>query len=487
MVSMANPDRLTGLDASFLHLERGGAHMHIGSCMVFDGPAPPYEDFVAHVASRLDQVPRYRQRIADVPLRQGRPVWVDDAHFNIRYHLRHKALPAPGDDLQLSRLCGRMFSSQLDRYKPLWEIALVEGLAGNRHALIAKTHHAVIDGISGVDITAVLFDLKPSPSESAEPTAWSPKPAPSSAQLLADALLERATAPAEVSRSLRAAVRTPRRALEAAASRIGAVGSLAAAGAEPAPESPLNVPIGSHRRFTWVRSDLQRVKNVKNALGGTVNDVILATVAGGLGSHLRSRGIPTRGLELRAMVPVSVRPDSDRGALGNQVAVMWAVLPVGEPDPVRRLHLISESMADVKESGQAVGARSLTELAGFAPQTILSQAARLVPRQRFFNLVVTNVPGPQFPLYLLGNQLIDIFPMVPLAENQALGIAVMSYDGRLDFGLNGDWDAMADIDLLAEDLAAALDELEAAALRSKRKSERPRPRRAVSTAEQLGA
>ena len=460
--------------------------MHIGSCMVFEGPAPSYEDFVAHVSSRLDLVPRYRQRIADVPLRQGRPVWIDDAHFNIGYHLRHKALPAPGDDLQLSRLCGRMFSTQLDRHKPLWEIALVEGLAGNRHALIAKTHHAVIDGISGVDISAVLFDLTRKPLESPGPSAWSPKPPPSSAELLADALLERTTAPTEISRSLRALVRTPRRAVESVVSRAGAVGSLAVAGTEPAPESPLNVPIGSHRRFTWVRSDLQRVKDVKNALGGTVNDVILATVAGALGSHLRSRGTPTRGLELRAMVPVSVRPDSDRGALGNQVAVMWAVLPVGEPDPVRRLHLISESMAEVKDSGQAVGARALTELAGFAPQTILSQAARLVPRQRFFNLVVTNVPGPQVPLYLLGSRLLDIFPMVPLAENQALGIAVMSYDGRLDFGLNGDWDAMADLELLAEDLSAALDELEQAANRSKRGVSR-RKTAAQPTSEQLGA
>ena len=479
---MSNPDRLTGLDASFLHLERGGAHMHVGSCLVFEGTPPSYDALVDHIASRLELVPRYRQRIAKVPLRQGRPVWVDDPYFNIRYHVRDKALPLPGDDTQLARLCGRMFSTQLDRSKPLWEIALVSGLAGNRFALIAKTHHALIDGISGVDLTAVLFDLEPNPNPRASrESAWSARPVPTSAELLADALLERATVPTEFTRSLRAAVRRPLRAAEQLTTRIGAIGSLAAAGTEPAPETPLNVPIGSHRRFTWLKSDLASAKEIKNALGGTVNDVVLATVAGALGSYLRSRGHVTRDVVLRAMVPVSVRPESARGDLGNQVAVMWAQLPIGETDPVRRLKAVSESMAEVKDSGQAVGAKALTELTGFAPQTLMSQAARLVPRQRFFNLVVTNVPGPQFPLYLLGRKLDDIFPMVPLAQRQALGIAVISYDGRLDFGINGDWDAMPDIELLNEDLRSALNDLQNAA-RSKgasRKTARAKPRKAA--------
>ena len=451
--------------------------MHVGSCLIFDGPAPSYEDLIAHVASRLDAVPRYRQRIARIPFRQGRPVWVDDPYFNIRYHVRHIGMPAPGDDSQLAPLCGRIFSSQLDRSKPLWEISLVDGLSDNRHALIAKTHHAMIDGIAGVDLTAVLFDSeKDSANPAPDRTTWSPSPVPSSAELLAGALLERATVPAEFTRSLRAAIRKPLQAAEAAGARLGAVGSFAAAGAEPAPESPLNVQIGSHRRFTWVNSDLETARSIKNSLGGTVNDVVLATVAGALGSYLRSRGHPTRGLELRAMVPVSMRPDEDRGHTGNQIAVMWATLPVGEADPVRRLRMVSESMAEVKSSGQAVGAKALSEISGFAPQTIMSQAARLVPRQRFFNLVVTNVPGPQFPLYLLGSRLRDIYPMVPIAENQALGIAVISYDGRLDFGLNGDWDALSDIDLLGEDIRSALAELKAAAIsRKNRKANSKRP------------
>ncbi|MEI7890168.1 MAG: wax ester/triacylglycerol synthase family O-acyltransferase [Actinomycetes bacterium] len=476
---MSNGQRLSGLDASFLHIERGGAHMHIASCMVFDGPAPEWDKARAHIESRLHLVPKYRQRIAPVPFRQGRPMWVDDPHFNLGYHLRHAALPSPGSDADLARLCGRVFATALDRAKPLWEIYLVEGLSGNRHALLAKTHHALVDGISGVDLTAVLFDVTPEGEPAQQTPAWSPSPVPSQAELLANALLERATVPAEFGRATNAALRAPRRAISRMAERVSALGSLASPGTQPAPETPINVPIGTHRRFTWVESDLEQVKFVKNSLGGTVNDVVLCTVAGGLGSYLRSKGVTTRDLELRAMVPVSVRPDEDRGSLGNQVAVMWAPLPVGETDPVRRLRKISESMAGVKESGQAVGAKTLTELSGFAPQTIMAQAARLLPRQRFFNVVVTNVPGPQFPLYLLGSKLLHAYPMVPLAERQGLGIAVMSYNGRLDFGLNADWDALPDVELLAEDIRNSLADLVKSA-RTRSAKQRAKPLRATT-------
>lgn len=448
--------------------------MHIASCLVFEGPPPSWDRLRQHIESRLHLVPKYRQRIAEVPLRQGRPVWVDDPHFRLSYHLRHAALPAPGGAAELARLCGRVFATQLDRAKPLWEIYLVEGMADGRFAVLAKTHHALVDGISGIDLTAVLFDLEREPTnEDPPPPPWSPKPLPSSAELLADAIVERATIPTEIQRALNAAVRGPKKAIGTLTSRVGALGSLASAGTSPAPETPLNVPIGSHRRFAWMTASLDDFKEIKNGLGGTVNDVVLATVSGALGSWLRSKGHPTRGLELRAMVPVSVRPDSDRGALGNQVAVMWAPLPVGESDPVRRLRIIAAAMADVKESGQAVGAKTLTELSGFAPQTVMAQAARLVPRQRFYNVVVTNVPGPQFPLYLLGRQLEEAHPMVPLAEKQGLGIAVMSYNGKLDFGLNADWDALPDVDLFAEDLRSALKDLrKAARSRTKRPAKR---------------
>jgi len=459
-----NPDRLTGLDSSFLHLEDGATHMHVAGAAILEGRAPAYDELIEHIVSRLHLVPRYRQRLAFVPFGQGRPVWVDDPHFNVAFHVRHTALPSPGGDEQLKRLCGRIFSQALDRSRPLWELWLVEGLADDRFAVLSKTHHALVDGISGVDIATVLFDTAPDPAGVAPEPERTPRPLPSGAQLLADALLERATLPAEIARSVRAALRGPRQVAAKLGGAAYGLGAVAAAGLRSAPPSPLNVRIGPHRRFTWVRSDLQQFKVVKNALGGTVNDVVLAAVAGALGRYLRRREGPVDGTVLRAMVPVSVRADVERGALGNRVAAMWAGLPIGETDPIKRLERISDEMSDVKESGQAVGAQVLTELTGFAPPTIMAQAARLSARQRMFNLVVTNVPGPQFPLYMLGRRLQEMFPMVPLAANQALGIAIMSYDGQLNFGLNVDYDALPDVERLAQDLTDAIAELLQAAV-----------------------
>jgi WS/DGAT/MGAT family acyltransferase len=461
---VANPDRLTGLDTSFLHLERDAAHMHVAGCMVFEGDPPAYDELVEQIVSRLHLVPRYRQRLAFVPLNQGRPVWVDDPHFNVGFHVRHTALPSPGEDEQLKRLAGRVFSQALDRSRPLWELWLVEGLAGDRFALLSKTHHALVDGISGVDIATVLFDASAEPMPVAPPEQeWVARPLPSNAQLLGDALRERVTVPGEIVRGVRATLRGPRNVAGRTLRAVGGVGAMARAGLQPAPPSPLNVRIGPHRRFTWVNGDLSRFKAVKNALGGTVNDVVLASVAGALGRYLRARGEVADDTVLRAMVPVSIRADVERGALGNRVAAMWAPLPIGITDPVERLATISREMKGIKSSGQAVGAQVLTELTGFAPPTIMAQAARLQAHQRMFNLVVTNVPGPQFPLYMLGRQLQAMYPMVPLAENQALGIAIMSYDGQLNFGLNADFDALPDLDGLAGDLRASIDELAAAA------------------------
>ena len=461
---MANPDRLTGLDSSFLHLERDAAHMHVAGCMVFDGEAPTYDELVDQISSRLHLVPRYRQRLAFVPFNQGRPVWVDDPHFNIAFHVRHTALPSPGDEAQLKRLAGRVFSQALDRSRPLWEIWLVEGLSDDRFAMLSKTHHALVDGVSGVDIFTVLFDTSPDPMPVAPPDhEWVPRPLPTGAQLLADALLERTTVPAEIVRGVRATLRGSRHVAARFGRAAGGVSAVARAGLQTAPPSPLNVRIGPHRRFTWVRGELQEFKAIKNALGGTVNDVVLAVVAGALGRYLRMHGEGTDELVLRAMVPISVRADVERGALGNRVAAMWAPLPIGVTDPVQRLLTISRDMDGIKESGQAVGAQVLTELSGFAPPTIMAQAARLQARQRLFNLVVTNVPGPQFPLYMLGRELDAMFPMVPLAENQALGVAIMSYNGQLNFGLNADYDALPDLEALADELRASIEELAAAA------------------------
>jgi diacylglycerol O-acyltransferase / wax synthase len=457
-------DRLSGLDASFLHLEDDSAHMHVASVIVFEGKAPQYVELLEHIDRRLHLVPRFRQRLAFVPFGQGRPRWVDDPHLNLRYHLRHSGLPAPGSEQQLRDLAGRVFAQPLDRDKPLWELSLVDGLAGDRFALLSKTHHALVDGISGVDIVSVLFDTQPEPAVPADPgTQWLPRPVPTQAQLLGEALVERATIPAEGARTLRAVFRAPRRIAREAVNTAAGLGAMAWAGLSPAPSSPYNRQIGPHRRFTWVRANLVDIKAIKNELGGTVNDVVLTAVAGALGRHLRRRGVSTDGLELKAMVPVSVRSDEQLGELGNQVAAMMAPLPVWCQDPVARQQIVRQSMAHLKEGGQAVGAQALTEMTGFAPPTIMGQAARLMSRQRFFNLVITNVPGPQIPLYLLGRRAIDPFPLVPLAKNQGLGIAILSYDGRMDFGLVGDYDVMPDLDDFAVDLHESLAELAAAA------------------------
>jgi len=451
-------DRLTGLDASFLHLERSGAHMHVASTIVFQGEAPSHAEFRDHIGSRLHLVPRFRQKLRNVPLDQGRPVWVDDPHLNLDYHVRQTALPAPGSEEQLRNLAARIFSQQLDRSKPLWELWLVEGLHDDRFAIIGKSHHALVDGVSGVDITTVLFDLDAEPRGHASPPPWLARPEPTDLKLLSDAWRERLTSPPEIYRGIRAALRGPRQVLRG----LTATSRMAAAGIA-APSTPFNVEIGPHRRFAITQTSLADLKRVKDAHGGTVNDVILSIVAGALGKYLRARGHSTDQLEMRAMVPVSVRAAEEHGALGNRISAMMAPLPVWCEDPVERLHIVTGQMGDLKSSGQAVGAEILTKVTDFAPTTIASQAARLQPAQRFFNLVVTNVPGPQFPLYVLGRKMESIFPMVPLAQRQALCVGIMSYNGQVNFGLIGDYDAMADLDSFALDLEAATRETVASA------------------------
>ena len=466
---VGNPDRLTALDAAFLQMERGGAHMHVASIMVFAGTPPTHEELIAALGERMQLVPRYRQRLAHVPFGQSRPVWVDDPHFRLGYHIRHSALPAPGSDEQLAALGGRLFALPLDRNRPLWEIHLVEGLARStegtpRFALIAKTHHALVDGVSGVDITSVLFSATPEPIPVIQPEIpWIARPVPSGVELVAQALKERVTRPAEALDALRGALSAPRAVGEQAFQQLVAAGAMAWAGLTPAPATPLNVKIGPHRRYGWVDAPIALFKETKNELGGTLNDAVLTSVSLALGTWLRRRGVDTSELTLKVMVPVSVRSDDARGALGNQVSAMWAPLPVYETDPARTFALVSEAMVHLKRSGQAVGAVALTELADFAPPTIASQAARLQARQRFFNLVVTNVPGPQLPLYLLGRRMLAIYPVVPLAQGTALGIAIMSYCGRLGIGLLGDYDALPDLGEIVEDLEHAISDLARAA------------------------
>jgi diacylglycerol O-acyltransferase len=454
-----NPDRLSGLDASFLSLEEGRAHMHVGAVIVLEGEAPSRAEFVGHLERRLHLVPRYRQKLAFAPLLPWRPRWIDDPHFNTGYHVRHTALPEPAGREELRRLAGRIFSQELDRSKPLWELWLVERVGENRFAVVSKTHHALVDGVSGVDIATVLFDLEPEPAQlPGSDHGWYPRPEPTGASLLAEAAAEIATAPFELARDAISALSRTDQLVSGASSSLGGLASMVAAGTA-APASPINQPIGPHRRFAWVHGDLAQFKAIKSALGGTVNDVVLTAVTGMLRSYYLAHGHSTDGVVLRAMVPMSVRSDEQRGALGNRVTTMYAPLPVHAEDPLERFEIVHDAMSGLKESGQAVGAEVLTKLTGFAPPTILNQAARLQARQRFFNLTVTNVPGPQFPLYMLGRPLESIFPMVPLTRNTTMGVAIMSYNGRIDFGISADFDLLPDLDDTAHALEDSIDEL----------------------------
>ncbi|MEA2506945.1 MAG: diacylglycerol O-acyltransferase / wax synthase [Actinomycetota bacterium] len=457
---MPTTDRLSALDELFLHLEGPNTHMHVGGLALFEGPAPSWSEALAGIEGRLQSVPRFRQKLATVPYGLGRPVWIDDAHFNLGYHLRHTTLPDPGGETELKRFCARVMSRQLDRSKPLWEMWFVEGLRDGRFAVISKTHHCVVDGVSGADIMSVLMD----PGREAPaitPKAWNPAPEPTSDQLIADAIAERLTSPAEIWRSLQSTAvdrrRLPGKIVAGARSLAAFIGG----SLDFAPPSSLNQQVGPDRRFETVLADLDAFKRVKRTLGGTVNDVVLTVVAGGLGHLLRARGEVTADLELRAMVPVSVRTRAGESA-GNHLAALWALLPVGDEDPVRRFREVSERMKHLKGSGQAVGAQLLTRIGDYTPPTILAQASRVVARQRAYNLVITNVPGPQLPLYLMGRQMQEVYPVLPLSDNTTLGVALLSYNGTLGFGVLGDHDTAPDLGVLAEGVEKSIAELMAA-------------------------
>jgi diacylglycerol O-acyltransferase len=452
-------DRLTAVDASFLTNEDSASHMHIGGVLIFEGPPPRYTDFVDHVRSRLHLVPRYRQKLAFPPAQTGRPFWVDDPNFNLEYHIRHSALPAPGSEEQLRNIAGRLFSQQLDRSKPLWEIWLVQGLEKKRFALIIKTHHCVIDGISGIDISTVLFDLKPVPDETVPDREWVAKPTPSSAVMAAEGAKELALLPWKLTKRLTSMAWRPATAARQVSGAAEGIGEIVWGMVDRAPEVPLNVEIGSHRRFTWTRARLEDYKEIKDALGGTVNDVVLTVVSGALRNWLRERGLRTEGLELRALVPVSIRAENGGGEMGNQLAALRGPLPVYVDDPVQRLAVVSEGMDNLKESKQALGAEVISRMNDFAPPTLLAQAARINFSTRLFNLIVTNVPGPQLPLYVLGRELQDAIPVAFLPSEHALAIAIMSYNGGVDFGLLADYDAMEDVEVIAEGISDSITEL----------------------------
>jgi diacylglycerol O-acyltransferase len=479
-VTQRHMERLSPVDVSFLDQEKDGSHMHIGAVMIFEGPPPSHDDVRDHIESRLHVVPRYRQKLAYPRFEMGRPLWVDDPSFNLDYHVRQTALPGPGSVEQLRLLTARIFSQRLDRSKPLWELWLVQGLDDNRFAVINKTHHSLVDGVSGVDLTTVLFDTAPEPTP-IKGDDWTPRVEPSDATLVAQGARELAGVPTKLARRALDVARHPRTAVSEVGEVAEGLGGIAWKLINPPPKTPLNVPIGPHRRVLWLRFPLSDLKEIKNSLGGTVNDVFLAVVSGALGRWLRRRGTRTEGLELRGIVPVSVRGDQQKGELGNRITAMLGPLPVYAHDPVERLGIVSEAMKGLKESKQAVGAETLTRLQGFSPPTILAQASRLNFSTRAYNLLVTNVPGPQFPLYLLGREMEELAPVPFLAPDRALAVAMMSYNGNVDIGLMGDFDAMHDLDEFGVDLEHSMAELLAAARAAKPREPKRTKKKAAAT------
>jgi len=451
-------DRLSPLDASFLFVEESTTPMHVGGLMTFgDTPGFDADRFVAQIGERLAGVPRYRQKIREVPVHLGLPVWVDDPGFELDYHVRRSALPAPGSDAQLRELVGRLMSRQLDRARPLWEIYLVEGLSDDRFAIVTKIHHAMVDGLSSIDVGTVLLDVTPTPRES-PPDDWHPAPEPSGLELAAGAVQEQLLRPQLMFGTAQRALLDVRSVVRTG----GAMLAAARSASRPAPANPLNAPIGKQRRYGTSAGALAEYKAIRMAHGGTVNDVVLAVVTGALRRWMTTRGEPVRATTtVRAMVPVSVRARSTGGRLGNQISAYFVDLPVGEPDPVARLKSVTSAMAGHKSSGQAIGASALIGLVGLATPTLHSMSARLTSSMssRVFNVVVTNVPGPQFPLYAMGARMRDMYPVVPLAKGQAVSIGITSYDGGIFYGLNADRDAMGDVDVLADAIGASLDEL----------------------------
>jgi WS/DGAT/MGAT family acyltransferase len=444
---------LSYLDASFLALESRTSHMHVAGVALFDAAPLKGEDggidierIKAHVESKLQYIPRYRQRLEWVPY-DRRPVWVDDDHFTFEYHLRHTSLPRPGSDAQLKALAGRIVSTPLDRNKPLWELWVVEGLDGDRFAIIAKIHHCMIDGLSGVDLTTILMNVVPTSEIEPSPN-WTPRPAPTPTQLaVAEAarftrrIIDRIGHFSETILEGRSIVSD--RAIDKGQA---ALTSLRSGWLTSADRTPLNPDIGPNRRFDWTDLPLDQIKAIKNSLGGSVNDIVLAITAGAVRRFLiEERGYDVTGAEFRAMNPVSTRTGATAGAMGNQVA-MWLVdLPIDEADPKARLELIKERTRNLKQTRQALGAATLVEVSSGTPITLLSLANRVVGQKiRPFNMTITNIPGPQFPMYLLESQMIANYPMVPLWAQHGVGVALFSYDGRLLWGVQADYDALPD-------------------------------------------
>jgi len=453
-------DRMNPLDAEFLHLEDGTAHMHIASCAIFEGPAPAYDELVEGIRSKLPLVPRYRQRVRFVPMDLRRPFWVDDPHFNLEYHVRHSALPSPGGKAELCRLMGRLMSQELDRNRPLWEAWVVEGLADERWAVISKVHHCMVDGVAGVDLMSVVLDLDREPPP-AVVDDWEPEPEPSVLRLAVDGAVNIVTSPSEQLRAACSALRAPGRALARGwtiATGLRWYGSAL----RPTPPTSLVGTIGPHRRWTSTSASLADVRTIGHELGGTVNDVVLAAITSGFRDLVVARGEDPDHVALRTLVPVSVRDDTGHGVFDNQVSAIFLDLPVHVGDPLDRLRAVHAEMDRLKQSHEAEAGNALTQLAGAVPPAFMAQGTRLVSRlvsrvpQRTMNTVTTNVPGPQFPLYLAGRKMLEYIPFVPLGPGVRVGVAILSYNGQLQFAITGDYDTAPDIGVIADGIDTAI-------------------------------
>ncbi|MBW2419174.1 MAG: wax ester/triacylglycerol synthase family O-acyltransferase [Deltaproteobacteria bacterium] len=452
-------DRLSAVDSMFLDFEESRVHMHVGAVALFEsGPLTndagelDFERIRATIDAALIESPRFRQRLRRIPL-FDHPVWVDDDSFNLRYHLRHTSLPRPGGQRQLKRQMGRIMSQKLDRSRPLWEMWVIEGVEESRFAVIFKVHHCMVDGVSGLDLLA--RSMRPDRESSVErPQGWIPRPPPSDARLFRDELVHRSSWPLSLAGVANRALRGgPRELVSQASESLLAVGEFLSAGLSPTAATPLNPEIGPHRRFDWVQIDMEAVKEVRERLGGTLNDVVLATAAGAIGRFLRLRGISPRDMVFRAQVPVSIRSEAERGREGNRVIMLLAELPIDEEDPSQRLERVVRTTERLKASRQRAGVELFEELSDRALSSLFLRVAQLAVQQRSFNVVITNIPGPQVPVYLLGARMLEIYPLVPLAINQALGIALFSYVGKLFWGFNADWDALPDLHELVTGVA----------------------------------
>jgi len=461
-------DRLSTLDAEFLHLEDDVAHMVIAGVCVFDDPPPTLDEFQQLIESKLHQIPRYRQRIRAVPFELGRPVWVDDPHFRLSYHVRHSALPSPGNDAGLARLMGRLMSQPLDHGRPLWEATLVEGLAGNRWALIFKLHHCMVDGVAGVELLSVLLDIEPHTSV-AVPEPWEPAPEPAGAALVLDAWGGLASDVFGWAQKLPGALVHP----------VGAVRGLAATGEgllrfvrnlSMTPRLSIEGPISPHRVWASSSVSLGDVRTIRSVFGGTINDVVLAAVSGGYRELLRTRGEDPDHAVVRSLVPVSMRTNEGAGDAANRVSALLLELPVHIADPVARLAAVHEAMIDLKGSHMAEAGEVVAAVGNLFPPMLIGAATRLAMlvehrrAQRVINTVTTNVPGPQFPLYCLGREMIEYRPYVPISPGLRVGTAILSYNGHLFFGITGDYDTATDVSVVADATAATIHELRDRAL-----------------------